>query len=269
MNKDLIRNQFGTHAEKYVTSVVHAKGKSLQRLVALANPEKHWQALDIATATGHTAFTLAPHVGTVIASDLVPEMLEVAQAEARKKNITNVRFEQADAENLPFEAESFDLVTCRIAAHHFPNVNKFLEEVSRVLKPGGKFILVDNVGIDDLLFPDEKSSSEKDFEEASQAYNQFEAIRDPSHNRALTIGEWSTELRQTGFEITAVEVLDKDMEFDSWVQRLNTPEDGIRKLRSILDGDIPLLRRYLQSRELDGKIWFTIKEATIAAEKSV
>ena len=268
MNKDLIRNQFGTHAEKYVTSVVHAKGKSLQRLVALADPEKEWHVLDIATATGHTAFALAPHVRTVIASDLVPKMLEVAQIEARNKNISNVRFEQADAENLPFEAQSFDLVTCRIAAHHFPDVKKFLKEAARVLKPQGKFILVDNVGIDELLFPEEKSASERDFEEASRCYNEFEAIRDPSHNRSLTIGEWSALIRQTGFEITAIEVLDKDMQFGTWVERLNTPEDGIEKLRGIINGNNQLLHKYLQPRERDGDIWFTIKEATIAAEKS-
>ena len=69
---------------------------------------------------GHTALTFAPFVEKVIATDLTPAMLKTAEKFIREeKKITNVEFELADAENLPFEDSSFDLVTCRIAPHPF------------------------------------------------------------------------------------------------------------------------------------------------------
>ena len=76
MTKSLVQQQFGAHAAAYATSVVHAKGASLGRLVELVKPESHWQALDIATGAGHTAAAFAPHVARVIASDITDEMLD-------------------------------------------------------------------------------------------------------------------------------------------------------------------------------------------------
>ena len=128
-DKQRVQQQFGSNAANYVTSSVHAKGASLERMVDLVAPRPDWHGLDIATAAGHTAFAFAPHVKTVIASDLTPEMLVEARALAEKRGLTNVDFAQADAEALPFEADRFDFVTCRIAPHHFPNVAAFVAEV--------------------------------------------------------------------------------------------------------------------------------------------
>ena len=94
-----------------------------------------WQALDIATGAGHTAAAFAPHVARVIASDLTEEMLQEAAKLAAAKGFANMETARADAEALPFEDARFDLVTCRIAAHHFPDVPTFVAEVWRVLKP--------------------------------------------------------------------------------------------------------------------------------------
>ncbi len=145
MTKEQVRAQFGTHADAYATSKVHAQGASLARLVELVNPQPHWHALDVATAAGHTAFIFAPHVADVVATDITPEMLPVAARVAGEKGITNVTLREADAEDLPFADATFDLVTCRIAPHHFPNISRFLAEAARVLRPGGVLAVVDNI----------------------------------------------------------------------------------------------------------------------------
>ena len=106
--KEKVQQQFGANAAFYATSTVHAKGYSLTRLVELTQPQPSWQVLDIATAAGHTAFVFAPHVAQVIATDLTPEMLTVAANLAEEKRITNVTFEPADAEQLPFPDGQFD-----------------------------------------------------------------------------------------------------------------------------------------------------------------
>ena len=207
--KDLVRRQFGANAANYATSAVHAKGASLDRLVELMAPDPTWALLDIATAAGHTAFAFSPHVATVVASDLVDEMLDVARAQADERGCDNVSFERADAENLPFDDCSFDAVTCRIAPHHFNDPGRFVGEVARVLRPGGLFGLVDNM-VDD---------------EAEHFVNDWERKRDPSHVKALSVERWTAMIEQAGLAVVAAETLAKRMRFQDWVENMSVPAD--------------------------------------------
>jgi ubiquinone/menaquinone biosynthesis C-methylase UbiE len=204
MNKTLVQEQFGKTAANYLTSTPHALGKSLERLVALTSPQKSWQALDIATGGGHVAYIFAPHVARVWATDITQEMLDLVKAEAQKRGLSNVRTAYAKAEALPFEDKSFDLVTCRIAPHHFDSIPDFLAEVHRVLKSNGVFAVVDNVVAEGSV---------------GDYVNAFERFRDPSHLRAWTMDEWRAALKKQGFAITHEEQLYKKMEFKSWASR--------------------------------------------------
>src|SRR5262249_7155193 len=140
----LVQKQFGSNAAAYATSGVHAYGESLARLVELTAPAWDWRVIDVATGAGHTAFAFSPHVAHVIASDITLEMLEQAARLAGERGLKNVETVVAPAESLPFDDASFDLVTCRLAAHHFPDPGRFVSEAYRVLKPSGSFGLVDN-----------------------------------------------------------------------------------------------------------------------------
>ena len=180
MSKTLVQEQFGKTAASYLTSKPHALGKSLERMVALTAPQKSWRALDVATGGGHVAYTFAPHVERIWASDITQEMLDMVKAEAQKRGLANLRTTYAKAEALPFEDANFDLVTCRIAPHHFESIPAFLGEVHRVLKPGGLLALVDNVV---------PAGSVGDY------INAFERFRDPSHLRAWTMEEWRDALK--------------------------------------------------------------------------
>ena len=181
MNKSLVQEEFGKTAASYLTSKPHALGKSLERLVTLTSPQKSWHVLDVATGGGHVAYVFAPHVARVWATDITQEMLDLVKAEAQKRGLSNVRTAYAKAEAMPFEDASFDLVTCRIAPHHFDSIPDFLGEVHRVLKPNGLFALVDNV------VPE---GSVGDY------INAFERFRDPSHLRAWTMQEWRDALKK-------------------------------------------------------------------------
>ena len=83
--------------------------------------------MDVATGTGFTAFALAPKVAYVVATDLTPEMVAKAAELAEEQAIDNITFSVAAAEFLPFATASLDLVTCRLAPHHFQDVPKFFE----------------------------------------------------------------------------------------------------------------------------------------------
>lgn len=263
MTKSLNRSQFGGNAEKYVTSAVHAGGASLEALVAAVAPQADWRVLDVATAAGHTAFAFSPHVAQVVASDLTPRMLEVAADEARSRGLANVSFRAADAEALPFDDATFDAVTCRIAAHHFPHVDVFLSEVKRVLKPGGVLGLVDNVA------PDVRSTPGLTSDELARGateYNAFETLRDPSHHRALQFTEWLAALDDAGFAVGHHELLAKPMAFQPWAERLNASADDIVTLRRMIDEGSSVLRAYLQPDARDDGLWFNLTEMVLVAE---
>jgi ubiquinone/menaquinone biosynthesis C-methylase UbiE len=144
-----VQAQFGAAAEGYATSQVHAQGESLSVLAELIHPQADWQALDVATGAGHTSLLFAPQVAKMIATDLTEEMVNKAAELAARRGLTNMETRLADAEALPFEDSSFDLVTCRIALHHFPNARQAIQEMARVLKPGGVVGFTDNTVVPD------------------------------------------------------------------------------------------------------------------------
>ena len=253
MSKDLVKQQFGAHAAAYATSRVHAEGASLVRLVELLQPQAAWQTLDIATAAGHTAFALAPHVAQVIAADITPEMMAVGQEQAAKRGITNVLFETADAEALPYADAAFDLVTCRIAPHHFPHVDRFIAEAYRVLRPGGWFAVVDNV---------------VPVGEAGDYLNAFEKLRDPSHGRCLSVAEWLAGVAAGGFTVTHHESADKTMTFDDWAVRMGASPETIAELRRML-AEAPVdVAAFLRPTPQDGDWFFSLVEVIVIGHKA-
>ncbi|WP_434751895.1 class I SAM-dependent methyltransferase [Paenibacillus amylolyticus] len=203
--KSQVQKQFSHNAEHYVTSEIHAQGEDLALLVASSQAAEHMSVLDIATGGGHVANALAPLVGSVTALDLTEGMLEVAARFIRGNGHENVDFVTGDAEHIPFPDNSFDLVTCRIAAHHFPAVSSFASEAYRVTKPGGCLLFIDNV------------APEKD--ELDRFYNGIEKQRDPSHVRAWGKTEWIGLLEQTGYRVETLVSFAKKFNFDDWCRR--------------------------------------------------
>jgi SAM-dependent methyltransferase len=265
MTKTLVQQQFGAHAAAYTTSVVHAKGASLGRLVELVRPQPDWHALDIATGAGHTAAAFAAHVAHVIASDITAEMLDEARKLAAAKGLANMEVAVADAEALPFPDAHFDLVTCRIAAHHFPDVPRFVAEVRRVLKPGGTFALVDNISPDPLSTP---GFSKAELSDAARAYNAFEKLRDRSHGRCLSLAEWGQAVAAAGLAVEHQEILPKAMEFAPWAARMDVDAATIARLRTMLEDGTPALKAFLKPHFEADALWFNLDEAIVIARKA-
>ncbi|MGA7386358.1 MAG: methyltransferase domain-containing protein [Pseudolabrys sp.] len=243
MNKSLVQEQFGKTAASYLTSTPHALGKSLERLVALTSPQKSWHGLDVATGGGHVAYAFAPQVARMWATDITQEMLDLVRAEAQKRGLSNIRVAYAKAEALPFEDESFDLVTCRIAPHHFDSIPEFLAEVRRVLRPQSLFALVDNVV---------PQGSVGDY------INAFERFRDPSHLRAWTMDEWRAALMKHGLAITHEEQLYKKMEFKSWASRHDDTMQAL--LRAMLAQVTPEVKAALEPQGTGAELTFRLCE---------
>ncbi|HMA74749.1 MAG TPA: methyltransferase domain-containing protein [Xanthobacteraceae bacterium] len=262
-SKSLAQERFGAFAATYATSRPHAKGGSLARLVELVGPQPTWTALDIATGAGHMALAFAPGLAHVVASDLTPQMLDVARRLAHERNISNMSFVDLRAEALPFANTTFDLVTCRIAPHHFDDVRQFVAESARVLRPGGVFGLVENISPDASMMEGDVGA----FAAAADEYNAFERLRDPSHVRCLTLSEWRDLVAGAGLKERHLELLDKPMVFGPWADQQNVADDIKYELRSMLLDGSAAFRAFVRPRENHGDLDFILTEAVIIAVK--
>ncbi|MES2462899.1 MAG: methyltransferase domain-containing protein, partial [Armatimonadota bacterium] len=186
------KEQFDRQAVHYNSQWAGWSDETLQRMLALADPQYSWQVLDVATGSGFTALAFAPLVSEVVGADLSPGMLAQAANRTREEGITNVSWVESPAEKLPFEDGAFDLVTVRIAPHHFTDIRAFLSETRRVLKPGGIFI------VGDTTVPDASS-------EAADWQNRVERERDSSHVANLTPETWRSLTEAAGFTVTDLE----------------------------------------------------------------
>ncbi len=249
----LIRQQFGAHASDYATSAVHAQGESLTRLVELTQPQRDWLVLDVSTGAGHTALAFAPHVARVIASDLTPEMLDAARKLASERGITNIDFKPADALALPFDDNAFDLVTNRLALHHYADARTAVAEMARVCKRGGIVALVDNV-----VPPDKVTAG---------AINHFEKLRDPSHNWAYPIVRLEAYFGDAGLQVEHSENFKKEMEFEPWADRMGASAETKTKLRVLLLDASESVREFFAPRVEGDKMFFSLIEAIIIGRK--
>lgn len=251
--KSKVQEQFSKNAEKYVSSETHAKGTDLPAMVTWLDPSKDWILLDIATGGGHVSKTLSPHVGHVFATDLTSQMLATAQKHL-SSSCQNIWYVVADAEQLPFLDDTFDAVACRIAAHHFPNPHLFVKEVARVLKPGGKFLLIDNIAPEDNVL--------------DQFMNKTEKLRDESHGRCFSVSEWTQWFTEHGLDIQKSELRRKKFDFPVWVRRTTESEEQVQTVVShILEAKQDIHKYFSVQIQCGEVLSFEIDEWMVMVEK--
>jgi ubiquinone/menaquinone biosynthesis C-methylase UbiE len=178
--------------------------------------------LDVACGPGVVTAAIAPTAASVVAFDATEQMLEKAKARCARAGLTNVAFKHGDAENLPFGDGQFDGIVTRLAIHHFAHPQRALDEMFRVLRPGGAAVIVDVV------------SSEVAAE--SNLQNAIERLRDPSHVRMLPSSELDDGLTLAGFQVLEHSTWDKPHEFEEWMGIVNDPDrtDPIRTVVRVL-----------------------------------
>lgn len=250
--KDIVKQVFSKNKEAYINSSTHASGNDLVEMVEWLQPASTMNALDIATGGGHVAKHLAKHLKKIIATDLTEAMLtNTAQYLQLYKNIT---FAVADAENLPFDYNTFDIVTCRIAAHHFPNPDKFISEVERVLKPDGQFLFIDNVAPEDYSL--------------DQFNNTLEKMRDYSHVRARSISEWKKIFQDNDLTIAREITRKKTLPYQEWVERTLDNDGEINKVDQFIRNASDLIQEYFQVKIKNNRIQsFAIDEWMVLVRK--
>jgi ubiquinone/menaquinone biosynthesis C-methylase UbiE len=218
--KDAVANQFDRMSHAYAKSAGHASGDDLPMLVEFVEPRSDMRVLDVATGAGHTAAAIAPHVREVTAIDIAPSMLDRTRELAAVRGLTNLRVALMDVEALDFPAGSFDAVTCRIAPHHFIDIDTALREIARVLAAGGTFVVEDSIVPDDPLL--------------DAYFNDLERIRDATHVRSLTLAQWRSKLEDAGLRIERSTIHRKRHDAADWIERAGLSEEGVRRVYAAL-----------------------------------
>lgn len=218
-HETLVGGQFGSRAEAYLKSAVHAQSPDLDAMVGLIRERRDARVLDLGCGGGHVTFNVSPLVKEIVAYDLSPEMLNVVARAARERGLDNVSTRQGTVESLPFDADSFDVVLSRFSAHHWRDLDAALREAARVLKPGGMLAIVDTVTpgiplVDTYL----------------QA---IELLRDCSHVRNYSRAEWEAAIARAGLQPRSVSAFRLRLDFSAWVERMNTPQLHVDAIRSL------------------------------------
>lgn len=223
-----VQKQFGRAADAYTSSVDFAEGEDLGWLVEQAGSKSHAWALDVGTGAGHAGFALAPIAQQIIGLDITPEMVAAAQRNAGARGIAQFQASVGNAEHLPFPDECFTLAVCRYTGHHFHNPARVVQEVGRVLTADGRFLVVDNTSPEDAV--------------ADRWINRVEVLRDPSHVREWSQGEWRRFFGDAGLGFAVTHTWLKMLEFEDWVARQQTPPDAVAELRALFAAAPPAMR---------------------------
>jgi len=194
MSKDV----WSERAQAYRESAIHASGDDLDLTVEWCEPGEGVTVLDVATGGGHVARRLREAGATVVTVDPAPGM---------KPDVI------APAEHLPFADDSFDAVACRVAAHHFSDVVAAVKEMARVAS--GRVVVCDNTFV-------------------SEASEEADRVRDPSHVRNYSVAEWHSFFELAGLEIADEVFMERPLEVEPWLARVGCEGADAARVRELL-----------------------------------
>lgn len=248
------QEQFSRQSQRYATGHILeniADVAAALEFIPLGIPSK---VLDVACGAGHTGLHLAALGHDVTLADLSQPMLDRTLEGAARKGVT-VKTAQHPAETMPYADATFDLVTCRVAPHHFSSPASFVREVARVLKPGGHFLLIDGT------IPDGNP-------DAGVWLNKLEKLRDPSHVRLLSPAEWSQLCADAGLFVKRSTIHLKEQPDVEWYFQTAATSPANRKaVLEMIDTATPDIVAAYKIAVNAGKIswWWPI--ATLIARK--
>ena len=223
-NIEKIHESFAQQAAEFEKpGRIFSKKEYLDYIVASVNPDKEDVMLEAAAGTCAVSRAFAPYVKTVVSMDGTPVMLETGRKQAYKEGHRNIIFTKGFVEDIPFLDGFFDIVISRLAFHHFTDPNAAFHEMARVVKPGGRLVLVDMAATPE---PDRTVRDE------------FEILRDPSHVRNLSEEEMVDLFKgeNLSIEVHSSKTIPQDLE--GWMDVTHTPEDVRKVIRTAMETEL-------------------------------
>jgi ubiquinone/menaquinone biosynthesis C-methylase UbiE len=248
------QEQFGRQSQRYGTGHILQNVEDVRHALAKILLPRGSKALDVATGAGHTGLFLAQQGFDVVLTDIAQPMLDRAAQTAAERGLS-IKTAQHPAEKLPYENESFDLVICRVAAHHFSSPQRFVAEAARVLKTGGFFIVIDGTVMDDNS-------------EAEEWAHSVEKLRDPSHNRFITPNAWKELCEKNHLSVQELKLVPfKQPDLNWYFETAATSQENRRKVLDLIEHAPESARTLFRLGEEAGKIIWWWQRMTLIAKK--
>lgn len=249
-HREEIVDQFTRQAAQFAASPTARSEDILERMVRLARPEASHRALDVACGPGLLVCGMARRVRHATGIDLTPAMLEQARKTQQARGIGNVSWDQGDVSAMPYADETFDIVTCRFAFHHFPDPLPVLREMRRVCRAGGRMVVADSA-----------PAAEK-----AAAFNAMEKMRDPSHTRALPVEAMAALFVEAGLPEPLVERTRLALDLDEFLSRSYPREGDEARIRAMFESALEEDVMDVLPRRDGAKIFFSVPVAIVAAQ---
>jgi SAM-dependent methyltransferase len=196
-------------------------------------PSGDERALDAGTGTGALAFALSPHVREVVAVDRVPELL--AEARARARPFPNVTFIEGDATRLELESASFDIAGCARTLHHVHRPELVVAELTRLTRPGGHVLVIDQIAPADPL--------------VAIDIDRFERARDSSHERLLADVDVRLLLEANDLVVIRTEFAEERRDLDRYLDLAGCTGEARERAAALAPtGNTALVGWYLAAR---------------------
>jgi ubiquinone/menaquinone biosynthesis C-methylase UbiE len=249
--------RFDAIASNYAKSEVHSSSPTLARLRQLV-PQVQ-SVCDVASGAGHTGLGYARIASRILAVDPAPNMLEKVRQLASKRNVA-VETVEAYAESIPLPSSSFDLVVCRLAAHHFTDLPKALSEMTRITKPDGYVAVIDLEGDDDA--------------DLDVLNHEIEVLHDPTHVRSYTAKHWKEMFLANCLYVEACEnrcrEIPNGLTLKRWCEQGNSGNAAFEAIQDRLAG-VPSewLARLEITIDADGGFRIPVRTLLILGRKSV
>jgi SAM-dependent methyltransferase len=201
----VVEQAFSAQAASFNSSAVANNDEILDMIVDHARPQPSERWLEAACGPGIVSRRLAPHLAAVHGVDVTAAMVETARSQATAAGLRNATFEVADATATNLASDGFDGAVTRLSIHHMPAPDRLMRELARVVKPGGKIIVVDHLADDDA---DTRSWSQE-----------IERLRDPSHWACLGANQMRAIGERAGLSLEREKRLKFQLDFDDWLDR--------------------------------------------------
>ena len=247
VNKRQVQKNFGRQALAYNANCLLADTGNLNTIIKMAKVSKNDSVLDVATGTGFLAGASSEVAGEVMATDLTLEML----CQTRPKTQNNTSFCLADVERLPFHNASFDVVTCRVALHHFTRPDDAFSEIRRVCRPNGRVVIMDII------------SSEDD--NRREYHNKMERLRDTSHVKQYSYSEMEQMFRESGLKVVEAEMWEYAWEMEEWLTIASPVEVNASEIRKMMSESVDGDKSGLSVEVRDGVVYFKYTAAIVLA----
>lgn len=248
------REQFGKQSHRYGKGHILENVDDVAQAVEKMGLPEHAEVLDVACGAGHTGLYLASLGHSVTLADIAQPMLDRATELATERGLV-VKTQRHTAEALPYPDASFDLVTCRVAAHHFSSPGAFVHESARVLKPGGYLLVIDG-------------SVEDHQPEAEEWLHWVEKYRDPSHGGFLTPHRWSELSSASGLEVLSCSLIPfKQPDLNWYFETAATSPENREKVLDLVRNAPPQARQLFKLGEEEGRIVWWWQRITLVARK--